>query len=661
MDSTEFSMTASQKRSLKKKEKKRRKLAAKGKPATQSTKATSPDGVAEENSNDSDAESNQEATPTDQELNSSIAEDIIAAAAVTGVRSRSNDDNDSQMSESSQASNYLPDGKLRWAYAQLERYLDRKEEPPAWLLRMVMQDVDNTEQQFQRVSDFQQTEINSELEVDQLPTHSAHSSHQPSADSPTQSAAATSATNHLSTADHPLPDDHSLPAAHATGTNAENRLSNGSQFSSQHDTRYENARNLASEFSMSRTESNPTPRNESSTPTPRERTNTTRVNPSSSNNTTSGTQLQASATTAETTTVPARNPIHFVMKQSDLPKDLILTGAQTEDVVETLTIFRARVRLNSTDGSSDAIVEQRAIKYLPLLVRDAAADSLQQLLSGSLEWRSEAQLATLRANGSDMTVRAPQSWSDYVSAFTTLFAPANRMSLLAREFATLKQDPKQSVDTYALKVTKARSRLMAEARRLAPAGMTPFEHAWSVFTTASFENGLLPHLRLELIREDPAVSFQESRARAKKHEANNLRGVKPSPDPIPNPTPTAAQTSALSTPQYDQKMALMETTIASLSSSMENLKRGRTNASTLRERSSTPARRQQKKTQRNSSNNNNRNSSNNSNINANNDASTAVVVDTCNYPKCKYPDSHTRENCGLRKAHIRHGYEKYAR
>ena len=114
---------------------------------------------------------------------------------------------------------------------------------------------------------------------------------------------------------------------------------------------------------------------------------------------------------------------------------------------------------------------------------------------------------------------------------------------------------------------------MAEARRLATAGMSPFEHAWSVFTTASFENGLLPHLRLELVREDPAVSFQESRARAKRHEANNLRGVKPTPDPIPNPTPAVAQTSALSTPQYDQKMAAMETTIASLSSSMDNLKR----------------------------------------------------------------------------------------
>ena len=76
---------------------------------------------------------------------------------------------------------------------------------------------------------------------------------------------------------------------------------------------------------------------------------------------------------------------------------------------------------------------------------------------------------------------------------------------------------------YALRVTKAKSRRLAEARPLSPAGMSPFEHAWSVCTTAEFESGLLPHFRLELIQEDPAVSFQEYRARAKKHEANNLR------------------------------------------------------------------------------------------------------------------------------------------
>ena len=43
--------------------------------------------------------------------------------------------------------------------------------------------------------------------------------------------------------------------------------------------------------------------------------------------------------------------------------------------------------------------------------------------------------------------------------------------------------------------------------------------------TATFENGLVPSIRLESIREDPPNTFQEARIRAKKHEANNLRGV----------------------------------------------------------------------------------------------------------------------------------------
>ena len=102
-----------------------------------------------------------------------------------------------------------------------------------------------------------------------------------------------------------------------------------------------------------------------------------------------------------------------------------------------MTVFRSIVRLNSTEGSSEAVVEQRAVRYLPFLVRDAAAELLHQLFSDSLEWRAEAQLATLRANVSDMTAHAPVTWEDWVNEFTTLFAPTNRMSMLARAFATL--------------------------------------------------------------------------------------------------------------------------------------------------------------------------------------------------------------------------------
>ena len=49
---------------------------------------------------------------------------------------------------------------------------------------------------------------------------------------------------------------------------------------------------------------------------------------------------------------------------------------------------------------------------------------------------------------------------------------------------------------------------------------------------ASFEAGLVPHVRLELIREDPFLTYQVSRTRAKNHETNALRA-----------TPTPSQTT----------------------------------------------------------------------------------------------------------------------
>ena len=147
-----------------------------------------------------------------------------------------------------------------------------------------------------------------------------------------------------------------------------------------------------------------------------------------------------------------------------------------------------------------------------------------QLIEGTLEWRSENRLTALRTAGQTVRPRAPTSWEEYCHAFTFLFSAPNRISVLAREIATIKQTEGQSVDTYSLKVTQARTRLLAEAARSAPAHLSPHEYAWDVFLTATFENGLLPGIRLESVREDPPNSFQEARIRAKKHEAN-LRGA----------------------------------------------------------------------------------------------------------------------------------------
>ena len=106
---------------------------------------------------------------------------------------------------------------------------------------------------------------------------------------------------------------------------------------------------------------------------------------------------------------------------------------------------------------------------------------------------------------------------------------------------------------------------------------------------------------------------------------------------------------------------------------MDTLKRGREvrgNASPAspasRGRSSTPSRRQPNKNNNSNRNNNGNNNSNNSSnrnndsSNANNAASPAVDV-LCNYPGCKYPSTHTRENWGLCAAHLKRGFESYSR
>ena len=220
-------MTAAQRRSLKK-EKKRKKQAAKVTPAAQPQMvrhAPSSDGVTE---NENEEVEGHKETP-DQTGNSTIAEDIIAAAAAADIKSTSDDDNDSE-SEASQTSSHLPDGKLRWAYVRLEKCLDRKEEPPAWLLRFVMKDVDYTKEPFERLSGCHNAVINSELTtVDQLPANSTHSLTNTAAGPFTQVASAASATDRLSSANQPPSVERSLSTDYASGTNAEN-LSNNSIF-----------------------------------------------------------------------------------------------------------------------------------------------------------------------------------------------------------------------------------------------------------------------------------------------------------------------------------------------------------------------------------------------------------------------------------------------
>ena len=96
-----------------------------------------------------------------------------------------------------------------------------------------------------------------------------------------------------------------------------------------------------------------------------------------------------------------------------------------------LTQYRARVKLASVaaDNPPESVVDQRAIQFLPFVLRDAAYDSLMQLIEGTLEWRSENRLTALRTAGQTVRPRAPTSWEEYCHAFTFLFSAPNRISL----------------------------------------------------------------------------------------------------------------------------------------------------------------------------------------------------------------------------------------
>ena len=82
--------------------------------------------------------------------------------------------------------------------------------------------------------------------------------------------------------------------------------------------------------------------------------------------------------------------------------------------------------------------------------------------------------------------------------------------------------------------------------------------------TTHFEHGLQPHIRLGLAREDPAGCFQTSRARAKKHETNNLRG-----------TSSNTQTTYLWAVTGPSPQRQLESTVAGLQKTVSQLSRGR--------------------------------------------------------------------------------------
>ena len=217
--------------------------------------------------------------------------------------------------------------------------------------------------------------------------------------------------------------------------------------------------------------------------------------------------------------------------------------------------YRTHVRLSLPENTSEAILDRRAIKNLHLITVGAAAESLDLILSSDLEWRPEQQLAALRTRGEQVTITPPRTWKDWVTAMTTLFAPANRIALLARDVMTLQAKPKESVDLFSIRVSRAYSRLLAEAERTAPPNVSAYEHAFNKAKIASFENGLQPEIRVEMVREDASQTFMASTTRARKHEANKLRSAS---------SQSSASVSAASHPQLETVSGDHEKRLAAL-------------------------------------------------------------------------------------------------
>ena len=116
-----------------------------------------------------------------------------------------------------------------------------------------------------------------------------------------------------------------------------------------------------------------------------------------------------------------------------------------------------------------------------------------------------------------------------MKALTAMFAPPNLLANLCREIATLRQsdekNPGENIDQYALRISSLFTRLLTEAARTTPLGKSPQIFAWERLKIDVFENGLLPAIGVEQIREDPAPSFASARDGARKHASNNLHRV----------------------------------------------------------------------------------------------------------------------------------------
>ena len=111
------------------------------------------------------------------------------------------------------------------------------------------------------------------------------------------------------------------------------------------------------------------------------------------------------------------------MSANDIPEQLVLRGTSDEDVPPIPSQFRKRVELKGDLHTPSEEINERAVRFPSLLLKNVALETYTQLILGTLEPRSENNLAEHRVRQIGVAHFAPHTWSDWVEALTATFAP----------------------------------------------------------------------------------------------------------------------------------------------------------------------------------------------------------------------------------------------
>lgn len=104
-----------------------------------------------------------------------------------------------------------------------------------------------------------------------------------------------------------------------------------------------------------------------------------------------------------------QRPTERLDQKQKVAFSLKLEGLPSEDVPEIMAQYRTHTTLALPEGTSEADHNRRAIKILRLITKGAVATSLDLILSKSLEWRPEQQIAALKSARRNRNHLSPQN------------------------------------------------------------------------------------------------------------------------------------------------------------------------------------------------------------------------------------------------------------